>query len=63
MLTCNCKCFAKAECVCVFIGTEGTPPDSTNPSVVDDEEGLPSPPLDEGFLFSSQPTAMELSDV
>lgn len=53
--------FAKAECAGLFIGTEGTP-DSANPSVVDDEEGLPSPPLDEGFLFSTQPT-MELSDV
>ncbi|KAF4402578.1 probable mediator of RNA polymerase II transcription subunit 26b [Cannabis sativa] len=42
--------------------TEGTP-DSVNPSVVDDEEeeGLPSPPLDVGFFFAAQPSAMELS--
>uniref|UniRef100_A0A1D1YVM7 Transcription elongation factor A protein 3 n=2 Tax=Anthurium amnicola TaxID=1678845 RepID=A0A1D1YVM7_9ARAE len=39
--------------------TENTP-ESVNPSVVDDEEGLPSPPLDEGVLFSTQ-TTMELS--
>ncbi|XP_059428742.1 probable mediator of RNA polymerase II transcription subunit 26b [Corylus avellana] len=42
-------------------GAEGTP-DSVNPSVVDeDEEGLPSPPLDEGAFFATQPTAIELS--
>ncbi|POO00479.1 Transcription elongation factor [Trema orientale] len=42
--------------------TEGTP-DSVNPSVVDDEEeeGLPSPPLDEGAFFAAQTTSMELS--
>uniref|UniRef100_A0A6N2N805 TFIIS N-terminal domain-containing protein n=1 Tax=Salix viminalis TaxID=40686 RepID=A0A6N2N805_SALVM len=40
-------------------GNEGTP-DSVNPSVVDEEEGLPSPPLDEGALFATQPTSMEL---
>lgn len=39
-------------------GTEGTP-ESVNPSVVDDEEGLPSPPLDEGVFFAN--TTMELS--
>ncbi|TXG70207.1 hypothetical protein EZV62_005142 [Acer yangbiense] len=44
-----------------FVGTEGTP-DSVNPSVVDDEEeGLPSPPLDEGFIFASEATGIELS--
>ncbi|KAJ8648677.1 hypothetical protein MRB53_001700 [Persea americana] len=35
-------------------------PESVNPSVVDEEEGLPSPPLDEGALFATQ-TTMELS--
>lgn len=39
---------------------EGTP-DSVNPSVVDEEEGLPSPPLDEGAFFATQPTSIELS--
>lgn len=39
---------------------EGTP-DSVNPSVVDEEEGLPSPPLDEGAFFAPQPTSIELS--
>ncbi|KAJ6426005.1 hypothetical protein OIU84_026562 [Salix udensis] len=43
----------------VIRGDEGTP-DSVNPSVVDEEEGLPSPPLDEGALFATQPTSMEL---
>ncbi|XP_015897974.3 probable mediator of RNA polymerase II transcription subunit 26b [Ziziphus jujuba] len=43
-------------------GSEGTP-DSANPSYIDDdeEEGLPSPPLDEGAFFATQPTSMELS--
>jgi hypothetical protein len=41
---------------------EGTP-DSVNPSVVDEEEGLPSPPLDDGVFFATQPTSMELSEV
>eukprot|EP00258_Populus_trichocarpa_P012891 XP_002323230.2 probable mediator of RNA polymerase II transcription subunit 26b [Populus trichocarpa] len=44
----------------VIRGNEGTP-DSVNPSVVDEEEGLPSPPLDEGAFFATQPTSMELS--
>lgn len=39
---------------------EGTP-DSINPSVVDEVEGLPSPPLDDGVFFATQPTSMELS--
>ncbi|KAK3218077.1 hypothetical protein Dsin_012047 [Dipteronia sinensis] len=44
-----------------FVGTEGTP-DSVNPSVVDDEEeGLPSPPMDEGFIFASETTGIELA--
>ncbi|KAA8517347.1 hypothetical protein F0562_017647 [Nyssa sinensis] len=41
-------------------GAEGTP-ESVNPSVVDEEEGLPSPPLDEGAFFATQPTSIELS--
>ncbi|CAK7340286.1 unnamed protein product [Dovyalis caffra] len=44
----------------VIRGDEGTP-ESVNPSVVDEEEGLPSPPLDEGAFFATQPTSMELS--
>ncbi|KAK6942144.1 Transcription factor IIS, N-terminal [Dillenia turbinata] len=40
---------------------EGTP-DSVNPSVVDEEEeGLPSPPLDEGAFFAAPTASMELS--
>ncbi|XP_057549507.1 probable mediator of RNA polymerase II transcription subunit 26b [Amaranthus tricolor] len=33
---------------------EGGTPDSANPSTVDEEEGLPSPPMDEGAFFSTQ---------
>ncbi|GMN53174.1 hypothetical protein TIFTF001_022311 [Ficus carica] len=39
--------------------TEGTP-DSKNLSALDEEVGLPSPPLDEVF-FATQPTSIELS--
>ncbi|KAL5546720.1 hypothetical protein UlMin_006407 [Ulmus minor] len=40
---------------------EGTP-DSVNPSVVDEEEGLPSPPLDElAFFAAAESGPMELS--
>ncbi|KAF7819146.1 putative mediator of RNA polymerase II transcription subunit 26b isoform X1 [Senna tora] len=45
------------------VGSEGTP-DSVNPSVVDEqeeEEGLPSPPMDEVAFFAAQTTSMELS--
>ncbi|XP_047151933.1 probable mediator of RNA polymerase II transcription subunit 26b isoform X2 [Vigna umbellata] len=44
------------------IADEGTP-DSVNPSVVDDEEeeGLPSPPMDEGAFFVAPTGSMELS--
>ena len=47
-------------------GSEGGTPDSVNPSVVVNaeeelEEGLPSPPLDEGAFFVSAPGTMELS--
>ncbi|XXG52912.1 hypothetical protein AAC387_Pa03g1110 [Persea americana] len=43
--------------------TEGSP-DSVivNASVVDEEEGLPSPPLDEGAFLATQTTSMELSE-
>ncbi|KAG0452463.1 hypothetical protein HPP92_025127 [Vanilla planifolia] len=38
-------------------------PESVNPSsMVDDEEGLPSPPLDEGALFATQTTNIQLSE-
>lgn len=38
--------------------------DSADPSSVDDdyEEGLPTPPLDEGAFFATQTTSMELSE-
>ncbi|KAF8395738.1 hypothetical protein HHK36_019689 [Tetracentron sinense] len=39
---------------------EGSP-DSVNPSVVDDEEGLPSPSMDEGVFFATQAISMEFS--
>ncbi|KAK4272431.1 hypothetical protein QN277_020992 [Acacia crassicarpa] len=39
---------------------EGTP-DSVNPSVVDEEEGLPSPPLDEMAFLAAPPGSMEFS--
>ncbi|KAK6944476.1 Transcription factor IIS, N-terminal [Dillenia turbinata] len=42
------------------VDAEGTP-DSVNPSVVDVEEGLPSPPLDEGAFFATPTASMELS--
>lgn len=32
----------------------GGTPDSVNPSTLDEEEGLPSPPMDEGVFFSTQ---------
>ncbi|CAK9168510.1 unnamed protein product [Ilex paraguariensis] len=39
---------------------EGTP-ESLNPSTVDEEEGLPFPPLDEAVFFATQTTSIELS--
>ncbi|KAI4386582.1 hypothetical protein MLD38_004503 [Melastoma candidum] len=44
----------------------GGTPDSVNPSTVvdeeeEDEEGLPSPPLDEGAFLTTEPTPVELS--
>ncbi|MED6132668.1 hypothetical protein PIB30_021151 [Stylosanthes scabra] len=41
-------------------GSEGTP-DSVNPSVVDEEEGLPSPPLDDAAFLLSATGSIELS--
>ncbi|KAK1280029.1 putative mediator of RNA polymerase II transcription subunit 26b [Acorus gramineus] len=38
-----------------------TTPDSINPSVLDEELGLPFPPLDEGALLATQTAPMELS--
>ncbi|CAI0374582.1 unnamed protein product [Linum tenue] len=45
------------------IRNEGGTPDSMNPSVVDEEEGLPSPPMDDGIFFATQATGMELAQV
>ncbi|CAN6443414.1 unnamed protein product [Victoria cruziana] len=41
----------------------GDSPDSFNPSTVDDDEGLPSPPLDEGAFLAPHTTSIELSQV
>lgn len=38
-------------------------PDSMNPSTLDEEEGLPFPPLDEGALLATQTTTIQLSKV
>lgn len=43
------------------IANEGTPESMKKSDLVDEEEGLPSPPLDEGFLFAPQNISMELS--
>ncbi|KAL3534709.1 hypothetical protein ACH5RR_003170 [Cinchona calisaya] len=43
------------------IAHEGTPESMKKSDLVDEEEGLPSPPLDEGFLFATQNISMELS--
>ncbi|KAL0928885.1 hypothetical protein M5K25_000815 [Dendrobium thyrsiflorum] len=37
-------------------------PDSVNPSMAYEEEGLPSPPLDEGALLATQTTSIQLSE-
>ncbi|XP_010558113.1 PREDICTED: probable mediator of RNA polymerase II transcription subunit 26b [Tarenaya hassleriana] len=42
------------------ITVAGGTPESANPSVVDEEEGLPSPPMDEGALFATGPIGLEL---
>ncbi|KAJ4838573.1 hypothetical protein Tsubulata_018222 [Turnera subulata] len=42
-------------------GNEGTP-DSANPSVLDEEEGLPSPPLDEAAFFDTHPNLNDFSE-
>ncbi|KAL3533499.1 hypothetical protein ACH5RR_007020 [Cinchona calisaya] len=43
------------------IANEGTPESMKKSDLVNEEEGLPSPPLDEGFLFATQNISMELS--
>ncbi|KAA8546555.1 hypothetical protein F0562_002706 [Nyssa sinensis] len=50
------------QCYSNYCRCRGTP-ESVNPSVVDEEEGLPSPPLDEGAFFATQPTSIELSQI
>ncbi|KAM7270861.1 hypothetical protein ACFE04_030075 [Oxalis oulophora] len=42
-------------------GAQGDTPDSVNPSVVDEEQGLPSPPLDDLAFISAPPSSMELT--
>eukprot|EP01018_Ginkgo_biloba_P034700 Gb_25854 [translate_table: standard] len=39
----------------------GTSPDSVSPEAIEDENGLPSPPLDEGAFFTTQTTSIEMS--
>lgn len=49
----------------LFILCVDNSPGTSNPSVVDDddeEEGLPSPPLDEGAFFAPETTAIQLSE-
>ncbi|RYR05454.1 hypothetical protein Ahy_B06g085325 [Arachis hypogaea] len=43
-----------------IVGSEGIP-DSVNPSVVYEEEGLPSPPMDEGAFLVASTGSIELS--
>ncbi|URE28405.1 hypothetical protein MUK42_36227 [Musa troglodytarum] len=49
------------EWVSTAAAIAGNSPDSVTPSVIDDEEGLPSPPLDEGALFATHTTSIQLS--
>ncbi|XP_004493376.1 probable mediator of RNA polymerase II transcription subunit 26b [Cicer arietinum] len=56
--------WVKVTTTTAITGSEGGTPDSVNPSVVDDEEleeGLPSPPLDEGAFFVAPTGTIELS--
>ncbi|XP_043722697.1 probable mediator of RNA polymerase II transcription subunit 26b [Telopea speciosissima] len=53
--------WVNAAAVVAVAGATESSPDSVNPSVVDEEEGLPSPPLDEGAFFATQTTSIELS--
>lgn len=39
----------------------GTSPDSVSPDALKDDDGLPSPPLDEGAFFTAQTTSIEMS--
>lgn len=53
---------AKATATVATGPPEGATPESLNPSiVVDEDHGLPSPPLDDLAFFATQPTTMELS--
>ncbi|KAE9586309.1 putative transcription regulator IWS1 family [Lupinus albus] len=52
--------WVKATTTTAIAASEGTP-DSVNISVVDDDEGLPSPPMDEGAFFVAQAGSIELS--
>lgn len=40
-----------------------TLPDSVSPAIANDENGLPSPPLDEWAFLSTQTTSIEISHV
>ncbi|MED6162090.1 hypothetical protein PIB30_067051 [Stylosanthes scabra] len=52
--------WVNATATTAIAGSEGTP-DSVNPSVVDEEEGLPSPPLDDAAFLLSATGSIELS--
>lgn len=41
----------------------GTSPDSVSLATADDENGLPSPPLDEGAFLATQTTSIEISQI
>jgi len=41
----------------------GTSPDSVSPEAFKHDDGLPSPPLDEGGLLTSQTTSIEMSQL
>eukprot|EP00253_Pinus_taeda_P018097 PITA_18097 len=47
----------------VAAATAVTSPGSASPAMANDENGLPSPPLDEGAFLSTQMTSIEISQV